>query len=303
MEKWKNAVVNLDCKNQRGTALFLSHNSKRYLLTAKHVVWDTESAEREFNDEFWWLLSSPGGMQPRKLADHYLEIAGERAFNKIFKKIKLVNPYGKKLVLENLINLQAGTPDIIPYTFDHEHDLAIISLDQRKYESRFVDILLELGYKQIPSSHILMGPSKEGADVFTVGYPVDVSHYDEIEELPKELENLVSKFISIPAFAFGKISQLKDDLHYFWVDISVYPGNSGGPIIENDKLVGIVTEQAAIKSDTDSNVEIRIPFGSVVKAEYVLKLIEEQEKKDNYIKELHKGVMEEMFRRKQNFQH
>ena len=284
--KWKNAVINLDCKIQRGTALFISHESKKYLVTAKHVVWDIESAEKEFNDEVWMLLSWPDSRK------HYLlDSAKEKYHNRIFWKIFLVNPFGKGLILENLRISEVGTPDTAPYTFDHEHDLAIISLNQTN--SQFTDKLLELGYEPIPSSDISDGPSEEGVDVFTVGYPVDVSEYDEFE-LPKAVENHASKFISIPNFAFGRVSQLKDNLNYFWVDMSVYPGNSGGPVIENDKLVGIVIEQAAIKSDTDLNVEIRIPFGTITKAEFVLKLIEKQEKKDYIIELLESGNSEEI---------
>ncbi len=33
-------------------------------------------------------------------------------------------------------------------------------------------------------------------------------------------------------------------LPYFWADMSTYPGNSGGPVIANDRLIGIVSHQA-----------------------------------------------------------
>jgi len=34
-----------------GTAIFLKHNDKRYLLTARHVVWNEISAKREFEED------------------------------------------------------------------------------------------------------------------------------------------------------------------------------------------------------------------------------------------------------------
>ena len=33
---------------------------------------------------------------------------------------------------------------------------------------------------------------------------------------------------------------LHNTLPFFWADMSIYPGNSGGPVVANDRLVGIV---------------------------------------------------------------
>jgi CBS domain-containing protein len=33
-------------------------------------------------------------------------------------------------------------------------------------------------------------------------------------------------------------------LPFFWADMSIYPGNSGGPVVEDGKLVGVVSAQA-----------------------------------------------------------
>src|SRR5712672_1428196 len=42
-----------------GTALFLSHAGRRYLLTARHVVWDEHSAKRELEEEEQRALAWP----------------------------------------------------------------------------------------------------------------------------------------------------------------------------------------------------------------------------------------------------
>ena len=79
---------------------------------------------------------------------------------------------------------------------------------------------------------------------------------------------------------------LHDKLPFFWADISVYPGNSGGPVVANDRLVGVVMAQEKIPIDNSSDVEkapdgyVRIPFGRIIKTRYVRPLIEEQEQKD-----------------------
>jgi hypothetical protein len=66
--------------------------------------------------------------------------------------------------------------------------------------------------------------------------------------------------------------------------MSIYPGNSGGPVIENDKLVGIILGQPMEerKSQPHEAVKIDIPvsFGRIIKAEYVWELLKIQEEKD-----------------------
>jgi len=48
-----------------GTALFLSHAGRRYLLTARHVVWDEMSTKRELEEEAKRALAWPEGEFPR----------------------------------------------------------------------------------------------------------------------------------------------------------------------------------------------------------------------------------------------
>lgn len=62
-----------------GTALFLSHEGRRHLLTARHVVWDEWSAKRELEEEAQRALSWPEHMR----AD-ILRSAVEKAQNNIF---------------------------------------------------------------------------------------------------------------------------------------------------------------------------------------------------------------------------
>jgi len=63
-------------------------------------------------------------------------------------------------------------------------------------------------------------------------------------------------------------------LPFFWADISIYPGNSGGPVIEDDKVVGIVSAQAIWE-------DARIPFARVIRMEHVRPLLDEQRRKDS----------------------
>lgn len=317
LNKWKKAVINVECATDRehfydkinrekkffekfkseeisreefmeerlriwevskdkrfwGTALFLICNSKRYLVTARHVVWDEKSAEREFREEKERTKALPENKR-REL----LQSARESQQNRIFSMIFRVPSYDENIsnnedsIPRFLMNLEAGVTASHPYTFSPKDiDLAIISLDHGNVYSQFADELLERGYKPISLADINDEPTQEGSEVFTVGFPGSISFIDTLNRPLAEVK-WASDMYSLPAFAFGKVSMLNEELFYFWADMNIYPGNSGGPVIEDDKLVGIVI---------GGTLSVH-PFGLMAKAKYLFDLIEKQEQKDNF---------------------
>jgi len=186
-------------------------------------------------------------------------------------------------VPEFLSHLNLGSSSMSPYTFSSpEIDLAIISLDQRN--PRFADHLIERGYEPISSEDISDETTQEGNNVFTVGFPASTSFVKQLNLKPEE-ELWSSNFISTPVFTFGKISMLNEQLNFFWTDMSIYPGNSGGPVIEDDKLVGVVSAQPLISSASHTQVKIGMPFGKIIKAKYINELLRIQEEKDKLFAE------------------
>ena len=69
-------------------------------------------------------------------------------------------------------------------------------------------------------------------------------------------------------------------LPFYWADMSIYPGNSGGPVVANDLLVGVVSAQATLPIDEVPDVRTRIPFGRIIKTSFVRALLEVQAHKD-----------------------
>jgi hypothetical protein len=273
----------------QGTAIFLEHESRHYLITARHVLFDEISAERELEQEKEGLRASPPDFRANLLKGAY-----ERAQNTIFHIIFRVPSIDEKLQEQAskppkfLMNLSAGPYFTHPYTFTApDIDLAIISLDNRN--SDFIKELKSIGYEPIHLNDITDEPSSEGVEVFIIGYP-SFSTFNL--NLNQTITNWSSAFASIPNYAFGKVSMLHQKLPFFWCDISVYPGFSGSPVIENDKLVGIVSGQQRIpidrvvktaegeKIEPDPMLLMRIPFGNIIKAKFVKPLLEEQIKKD-----------------------
>lgn len=318
LEKWKQAVIHLECATDsehfhdhikrvdeqralldqgqitqeqfseavlrrsrdvrfHGTALFLAHAGRRYLLTARHVVWNELSANRELEEETQHALASPEDMR-----QDLLQSALERAQNKIFNIILRVPSLNEVLAKQEdrqfLMNLGSGASFTVPYTFSNpEHDLALISLDQR--DSRFADELVARGYAPISSDDIADGPAAEGQEAFTVGFPSSTALIGQISQHPASAP-WSSSHLSLPVLSFGRVSMVHDTLPFFWVDMSIYPGNSGGPVIADGRLIGVVSAQATLPIDGVPEMRTRIPFGRIIKTSFVRALLEEQAQKD-----------------------
>ncbi|SWM24316.1 serine protease [Klebsiella pneumoniae] len=262
-----------------GTAIFIIHNGKRYLLTARHVLFDEGRAKREHKEEI-----TRSERFPEHMREGILRESNERGLNRIFNIIFRVPSLDEALASKGyehrnyLMNLGAGIPSSHPYTFSSpELDLALISLDQRHKD--FADELIERGYIPISSELISDSPSSEGARVFSVGFPGATSLIAQVNLHPASA-NWSSSYVSLPVFSWGKVSMLHPELPFYWCDMSIYPGNSGGPLIENGKLVGIVSAQATLPLEGAPQVRTRIPFGRIIKAGFVKKLFEEQDIKD-----------------------
>ncbi len=177
-----------------------------------------------------------------------------------------------------LMNLKAGHPGSRPYIFTGEDlDLALISLDRN--DSRFADELLARGFSPIDFSYVDAGPLYEGQDVFTVGFPGPTAPLGSLNLSVPE-RHWASTTFSLPVSSFGKVAMTDDLLKFFWADISIYPGNSGGPAIADGRLVGVVVSQATLPMDQDPRVWTRIPFAKVIKTGVVFDMLKELIKRD-----------------------
>src|SRR5438477_2410878 len=250
-----------------GTAIFLAHSGVRYLVTARHVLWDKTAAERQAaqldirNPVFRRLVES-------------------RIFNLILRVRSLDEVLGKDpatLPLEFLMNLSAGHPDMVPYIFSNpDIDLAVINLDHG--EKRFADGLEQAGYAPVTFEDVADGPSSEGDPIFSVGFPAATALLGELP-LFGGLRNWSSSYVSLPVFSYGHVGMLHAGLPSFWADISIWPGNSGGPIIGDKKIVGIVSSQATIPIEPGSygqqasEQRIRILFARAIKPRPVREMI------------------------------
>ncbi len=269
----------------RGTALFIRNADRRFLVTARHVLWDELSAKRMVEEPKNALPQSlPDSMREEFLSpfkrDSLIQIFPIVFRVPILDELPITPPTLLTLLPASLTNLGSSPYSIAPYTFsDPELDLAIVSLNQRNYG--FAEDLERQGCTPIASEEFADGPSAEAAEVFTVGFPGSIAVLAE-RPLKLEVGLWASGAVCLPTFAFGRVSMLHQKLDFFWCDMSIYPGNSGGPVIENNKLVGIVSAQPTIPIEGRgvSQATTRIPFAKVTKAKHIIPLLDEQIKKD-----------------------
>jgi hypothetical protein len=273
LEKWKRAVVHLECAadsdmdrgmfrdiRSRGTALFIESSDQYFLVTARHVVLN-------------------------KLSD--------TIYNMIFRVFSLEelasggSPGPDPNRGRFLMNLGAGGS--VFYSFSEpDNDLGVISLNHLLY-IEFRNDLLASGYRPVSIDDVDEGPSKEGAEVFSVGYPGSMA---TVATWAESLPMWASAAISQPCFSFGRVAMSHPLLDYFLIDQSIYPGNSGGPVVEEDRLIGIVSGQPTMRLEYESDTSIparptlearvRIPFGNIIKAKHIRPLIDKQINKDKH---------------------
>ncbi|EHD0129889.1 trypsin-like peptidase domain-containing protein [Vibrio alginolyticus] len=238
----------------QGSALFLEHKKRRYLVTARHVLLDKTATEKR-NLDFPMI------------------------FNMIFRVPSLDEvSNSNEGRIEFLMNLGAGLPSHAPYTFSSpELDLAIISLDSRNTD--FANQLIQLGYTPMPSDFIDDLPNEEGEDVYTIGFPQATSLLGQLKQ-HSAAKMWSSSNYSLPVFSYGKVSMTHESLPFYWCDMSIYPGNSGGPVFSGERLVGVVSAQASTPLDGVPQIRTRIPFAKVIKSCHVKELLSLQIPKD-----------------------
>jgi hypothetical protein len=287
------------CRKQ-GTALFLEHQNKRYLVTARHILHNQEEAksvmqrwDAEHRIGSVYMLPDGRAVQnperDKEWRDWKQASADKLVYEIIFRVPRLeeftqrnVRPqflHTLPLWMEVERDITFSSPDL---------DVAVVSLNHPKDPIRFGDELVERGYNPVKLGDIEDEPWAEGDEVFTVGFPSKISAVPKEQEPWNEAWS--SEYVSMPAYAFGRVSMLNDRLPYFWCDMTIFPGNSGGPVIKGGNLVGIVTGQPfdlvenemldeAKRKDNQASWSYRLPFARAIKGKYVRKLLETQMQK------------------------
>ncbi|ASB52589.1 trypsin-like peptidase domain-containing protein [Bacillus velezensis] len=248
LEKYKKHVVNIQLVNgheirSEGTALYIQYSSREYLVTSRHVLFQDCITHERVNPEI---------LKAKRINEQYT--IGKAVIDKDF-----------------------GSADYSVFIDRHDFedvDLAVISLEHKKTEE-FRQSLRKDGYVPFELQY-KDEPLNLGSEIFTVGFPDYPSLVSREEPTSgKVIEE--STIVSQPVFSFGRVSILNESEPYFWGDLSISGGSSGGPVFNNDgEFVGIIQGQSINRTSTYSGtVETRGLFARMVKAKYVFDLIKD----------------------------
>lgn len=187
------------------------------------------------------------------------------------------------------LELSFGSDRLHPYIFSDDNiDIGIISL-QSRWCKEILKTLIDGGYNPIPLSLIdSIGNNKVSDDILAIGFPSLSQIGRGINNTSAHLEQ--SNIIVAPIFTFGRIGMFYKQLPFFIADITIYPGNSGGPIIQDNNLIGIVSGQIKMRLDTDSDYYLdasqhltaRGTLAQIIKASNILPLLRNLQQREKY---------------------
>lgn len=205
---------------ERGTAIYFKHENKKYLITARHILYDKRLAF--YLDS---VYKREGATSEDVIYETIISIPLGRRDTPLFGDNKLIN-------------------DTFSHTFsDPDTDLAILSLDANKMFSENLDKdFTPITIEDIDTS----GLFKYGQDLMVIGYP----EYAGILRLivPSSRKGLMAINRFELVVTMGKYaSKYRNNL--FLADVTSMPGNSGGPIISNNKLVGIISKGVVMNAE------------------------------------------------------
>lgn len=243
LDKWLLAAISIETESARnavgskysrlsGTAIFFQLRERYYLITARHVVADHKSAN-ELD------------------VSHKIFLANHSYRNQFHDKVALAaNDIDISLRDATfLLNLSAGPYLSRPYVLSSvDQDVAVIDISARLH-SPFAETLLRRGYVPIVSDDIdgsdHLVPTQE---ISAIGF-CDRSRREALHRVNR-IDTTEVQTGQIPHVTSGRIVVITEPRHCFEADIHLGPGMYGGPVVANDRMVGMFSRIESVVSST-----------------------------------------------------
>ncbi|HVT85199.1 MAG TPA: hypothetical protein VHD35_08335 [Chitinophagaceae bacterium] len=243
------------------TGLFLKYKHKHYLLTARHCLVDDSAAVKNFVFEKIYLVED--GSNKINITDHSID-----------QKTPYV-PYLDGYVYGKNVQYSLS---------DSSVDLGIIALDDIPgFGKQFVDGLYSKGYipidfSDIDTTHRLL----KNQEITLIGFPSELS---QLKNLRKNVDSSIyywrSTNVTIPDVSTGYIKDPMNKNFFFRGNVFSYHGFSGGPVISNNKLIGINKLYGGVYMNTKSPQlnYYTDEFAEFTKAYKIIPLLKDLEKR------------------------
>jgi V8-like Glu-specific endopeptidase len=265
--RWKKTVVKIESVQQRYTPEQVDVLLQKTLDSIGHVISQHETADirnafSAINDTIrgTGVMISDNAKIYMVTAKHIIKATElSNGLETIGDHIAIrIDATDKKTNEISLLNLTNGLTRAKPFVLSSdEDDLAIISFQKTNYYKLVIAYMKQNGVAPIPLQSIgdLQG-NAVGNEILTVGFPA----------LHRSIKAEVSN---------GKITTINKSAANFKAALTVYPGNSGGPVIQNDKLIGILSYQSGILNNMGvvTHPFAKATSATVIKASNILPLL------------------------------
>lgn len=219
------------------TGIFILYHNKHYIATARHFLVDENAMMKNYVHPRIFLIDNGSASLFVKNTNydtvpdvHYLD-----SYNS-----------GKNI---NDVKYQLS---------DSIADVAIISLDDIPvYGRQFVGALYSRGYRPILISDIDTSNLHTQDKIQAIGFPTELS---QLSTQTKRYDSSVyywqSPWVTIPIVSTGYIQypRLSNSARLFTGNIFIYHGFSGGPVLRNNKLIGLSIAYGGIRENSGDSL-------------------------------------------------
>jgi len=270
INQWKKAVVKIESIQQRynfaQVDAMLHKQTDSVKGLSQHEKYNTQGELLTISDTIrgTGFLVSDGNKVYLVTAKHLIKATENAANNTeiINDLITIKTNTGNKVSNDiSLMNLSENKVSLQPFVFSsNKEDIGIISFQKASHRT-ILTYMKQEGCVPIPIQSINTADEDNTGDkVSTMGFPA----------LPGPGQD-------DPVVSNGTITSYVKTSASFNVDLNVYPGNTGGPVIENNKLIGILSFQSGISTNIDAAMHPyqKAASATAIKISSILPLLKE----------------------------
>jgi len=255
MNKWFNSIVRVQSVYKSrtvpvirdtliGTAFLVTDDNKLYLVTAKHLI----QADLYGKDQ-------------------------HTANDSVSLRIKL----SQTDILIRGLSAPAADRSAVVFS-DDEEDIAIISLQKSAYKNIAANLLAHV--RPIPSELIDISNNHQPGELC-----LDFGFDDYLS--PKKFNGVFLRVRGV-GVKTSKIDQISPSAGFFSIGstdrviLQIVPGNSGSPVVSNNKLIGLLSNPIEIANNHDAlqNAYYSLHTGRVTKSFRIVESLKELQKRE-----------------------
>jgi hypothetical protein len=229
-----------------GTAIFLKYHGGHFLLSARHVFADDVNDTDGICDRVL-LVENFAGKRNDTTNQRFIESGTANDLPTGTINTNVPNQVTFHNTLISNVNSEVRKLDDISNQWGYQYilspksdDIGLIALDSVLLGKQFIQTLYKRGYAPINISDIDTTCDLKRLDsVFCIGYPQESIVESHSSSFAKTA--YIANITTLNYISKGFVLTSPRNSNFFEASIFTYHGFSGGPVIRNNKLIGIVS--------------------------------------------------------------